>query len=246
MKKIILLFLISITVISCQITERFVLNESGAVNYETEIDFSEMMGFMSSSKADSLGDFGKFPIDTIIRFSEVEKLDDFKLDSISDADREFLKSMDKTDVRIQMDENIGKMSIMINEKNVTDFNSYLKKMNDSYMKLMKEDSETGDKLSELGLINPLEIQYDGKTFQRKMTNDLKSVISEAGDSVFSEMSQMLNMFTYKLEYHFPKKIKNSSIEEATYSLDGKVMTIEGSLTELKEDPEKYNFTVEFE
>ena len=247
MKKRLLLFVAAILLASCQITERVYIQESGAVKYETELDFSEMMGLMfSQADKDSLRQIGEFPIDSVMKFSDLEKLEGkFGDDETSDAEREFMKALDKMNVRMVMNDNEGKMIFGIQEKNIKTFNASMKEISEAGDKLAAEDKKSAENLSQTGLLKSIEFKYDGKSFQRIGGNQT-GILEEMEDSTAESTRQMMGMLAYKLEYHFPKKIKKSSVENATYSLDGKTMTIETSMMELFENPDKYNFTVEFE
>lgn len=246
MKKIVYALMLMFGIYSCQITERIYLHENGSVNYETEFDFSEMVGFMyDDSKKDSLRKLGQFPIDTLMKIADLENYSELGNDSISDAEREFMKSMEKMNVRMRINDTEGKMSIGLEEKSVADFNAYLQKVKMAGDKLNKEDPEAAKSLANSGMLKTMELKYDGKSFQR-ISGEMENLLAETDDSLAMATQQMMGMFEYKMEYHFPKRIKTSSIENATYSLDGKTMTVEVPMNELMENPEKYNFTVEFE
>lgn len=246
MKKLLLLFVAAILLVSCQITERFYLQESGMVKYETEIDFSEMMAFMyDEATKDSLRQLGQFPIDTIMNFADLEDFDQISPDSISDAQLAFMRSMDKTKVQMKMNDTEGKMIIRIEEKNINSLNDYLKEMNTALSKLEKEDPAAAAEMGQSGLMKSLELKFDGKNFQRIAMNQ-NQFLNELDDSIAEATRQMMNMFEYKMEYHFPKRVKNSSLENATFSIDGKTMTVDVPMSELWDNPEKYNFTVELE
>src|SRR5690606_15960686 len=245
MKKIFLL-LIAIGLVSCQITERVYLNENGSVKYETEFDFSQMSGFIfPEAKRDSLRQIGEFPVDTVMTIADLENYSDMANDSISDAEREFMQSLDKMRVRMKIDENLALMTIGLEEKDVESFNAYLKKIKESSEKFAQEDAESAKELAQSGILKTMELKYDGKHFQR-ISGDMGNLFDEIDDSTSAEAKELLGMFEYKLEYHFPKKVKSANIENATYSLDGKTMTVEVPMMDLMENPEKYNFTVEFE
>lgn len=246
MKNSFLFFFLSVFLVSCQITERVYLQENGGVKYETEFDFSQMSGFIfPENKRDSLRQIGEFPVDTLMTIADLENYSELGNDSISDAEREFMQSLDKMRVRMKMDETQALMSIGLEEKDVKSFNAYLKKVQESSDKLVKEDPEAAKNLAQSGLLKTMEIKYDGKKFQR-IAGEVDQLFGEKDDSVSMAAQEMMGMFEYKLEYHFPKRIKSSNIENATYSLDGKTMTVEVPMSELMENPEKYNFTVEFE
>ena len=52
--------------------------------------------------------------------------------------------------------------------------------------------------------------------------------------------------TYKLKYTFPRKIKKSSVEDATYSLDGKTIEMERSFIDYIKNPDIMDLEVELE
>ncbi|HLV24225.1 MAG TPA: hypothetical protein VKY36_05555 [Moheibacter sp.] len=246
MKKLLLLFVAAITLVSCQITERFYLQESGMVKYETEINFSEMMAFMYDEPTkDSLRQIGEYPIDTLLNFADLEDFDQISPDSISDAQLAFMRSMDKTKVHMVMNDTEGKMIMRIEEKNINALNDYLKETNTALAKLEKEDPAAAAEMGQSGLMKSLEFKFDGKNFQRIAMNQ-NDFLNELDDSTAEATRQMMNMFEYKMEYHFPKRVKNTSLENATFSIDGKTMTIDVPMSELLENTEKYNFTVELE
>lgn len=248
MKKLFYLFSAAILLVSCQITERAYIQENGSIKYETEMNFSEMMGMMMPQETkDSLRQIGQFPIDSVMTFSDLEKMDT-KLSSekVGEHEKDFLKVMDKMKVRMVMNDNEGKISFGVEEKDVKSFNAYMKEIKAAGEKLAKEDKKAADNLAESGMLNFMEFKYDGKSFQRIASNQTTKMLDEMNDSTAASTRQMLGMFQYKLEYHFPKKIKKSNIENATYSLDGKTMTVDVPMVDLMENPEKYNFKIEFE
>src|SRR5690606_15434236 len=114
--------------------------------------------------------------------------------------------------------NEGKMIIRIEEKNMNAFNLYLDKMNSALAKLEKEDPEAAAEMGQSGLMKSLEVKFDGKNFQRIAKNQNK-FLDELDDSTAEATRQMMNMFQYKMEYHFPKRVKKASIENATFSID---------------------------
>lgn len=246
MKKIILLSVTALVMASCQITERFYLQESGAVKYETELNFSEMMAFLYDEHTkDSLRQTGDFPLDTLINFADLQDFSQMSSDSISQAEIDFMRSMDKTKVHMIINDNEGKMVVRIEEKNMNAFNLYLDKMNKALEKLEMEDPVAAAEMGQSGLMKSLEVKFDGKNFQRIAKNQ-NTFLDELDDSTAEATRQMMNMFQYKMEYHFPKRVKKSSLENATFSIDGKTMTVDVPMSELLENPDKYNFTVELE
>ncbi len=52
--------------------------------------------------------------------------------------------------------------------------------------------------------------------------------------------------TYTLKYHFPKKIKSTTAEEATFSQDGKTLIYEVNFLDLMKNPSVLDLEVELE
>ena len=52
--------------------------------------------------------------------------------------------------------------------------------------------------------------------------------------------------TYTLKYHFPRKVKSTTAEEATFSADGKTLIYEVSFLEMMKDPKLLDIEVELE
>ena len=65
------------------------------------------------------------------------------------------------------------------------------------------------------------------------------------DSMKNAEAFMSNM-KYKIKYTFPKKIKKSSVTDATYSLDGKTIEFERSFVEYMKDPDVMDLEIEIE
>lgn len=247
MVKFFTILFFGLTIFSCQMTERFYLHENGSVSYKHEINFSEVMGyFYDDQTKDSLRKIGEFPLDTLMSFGELQTFNQFSNDTLTEAEKEFINVLDKVKVRMKMDDEEGKLFVGIEEDNVDDFNNYLVKMNEAMKKLEQDDPKSASELGMTGIFKTLEVKYDGKNFERIAANNTAKDMMQTDDSLVNSMMQMMEMFQYKLEYHFPKKIKNSSLKEATYSLDGKIMTLNVPISEIIQNPEKYNFKIEFE
>ncbi len=65
------------------------------------------------------------------------------------------------------------------------------------------------------------------------------------DSIKTAESWMSNM-KYKLKYTFPNKIVKSSVEDATYSLDGKTIEFERSFIDYMKNPDVMDLEIETE
>lgn len=244
MKKLAIALMATLTLVSCQITERVFLSETGAVRYESDIDFSALMDFVYTAETiDSLRQIGEFPIDTLLAVADAERFQQSNPKELTKEDKELMKAMDKTQVRMVMSEDIGKTVIITEEKDIKSFNAYLKNLNEYVKAQAEKDTETSGMFDNAAYLNVLDLNYNRKTFTRKSLSP--KTILEEGEEDSMDLGNMYEMFSYTLEYHFPKKIKSVSLENAVISADGKSFTAEVPFKEAAEDPNKFDFTVEF-
>ena len=92
-----------------------------------------------------------------------------------------------------------------------------------------------------------EVNYTFK--KNKFTRTAKIVDQELFQQQVDSL-QSAEMFlsgsTYTLKYHFPKKIKSTTVEEATFSQDGKTLIYEVNFLDLMKDPSVLDLEVELE
>lgn len=91
----------------------------------------------------------------------------------------------------------------------------------------------------------LDYNYDGKTFKRIAKIVDKEAYRKVVDSL-GEMTMMFASSTYKLNYHFPKRIKSVSNESAMFSDDRKSFSVEFGFMDYITDPEALNLEVVLE
>lgn len=244
MKKLIL-GIMALGLFSCQITERMYLSESGMVEQQTEVDFSAMMSFMlTPEKIDSMKMDGQFPIDTIGSMLDASTMSTPEDEDLSDAESKFRQSFDKTKVRIVMDEGVGKVVFMTDKMSINDFNAYQTKIKNAFDEFYAADKDGAEAYMGTGYGSILQYKLTSKDFERKSFNRSITFDEEAVDSGFSA-KEMIDMNSFKFEYHFPKAVKSSNLKDAEISPDGKTVTGEAVISNMIENPDQYNFKVEF-
>jgi hypothetical protein len=245
MKKSLYIFVAFFMLVSCKMTERMILSEDGLIEYETEIDVTEMIGFMYPQKSiDSLKLIGQFPIDTLISYAKLQDHHELKSKDLSEEELQLFKLMDKSYLHLEINEKLAKITMKTDKMPWKDFNAYWDRLDKGVQNLEKAKPGSTDKLKEIGFFNSMSVKYDGKTFQR--INDPRTQQTVLSDTALLGGAEMMKMLTYKMEYRFPKPIKTISIDNASFSLDRKYMWIEVTAADMLENPEKYNFTIEFE
>src|SRR5699024_7804918 len=89
--------------------------------------------------------------------------------------------------------------------------------------------------------------YDGKSFKREQFPPNKDKHS-AKDSIDLQINNLpMEYMQYKMEYHFPKPVKETSLGDfVSFSDDRKTMYLDVSENELRENSDNFNFEVVFE
>ena len=202
-------------------------------------------------------------IDSTFTFKELFASKQDSIAKLSPQEQAKLKKMERFSVRTIMNEDEGKMNYSI----FTDFNT-ISELQDvmSPLESMKTISPTGQQAGGMGMApNALEENastryfYDGKTFKKivskleKKKEESKQEEDAATAEVEAEalrLKESMNMFydqsNYKVVYQFPKAVKKVSLQNALYSEDRKTITIEYTLKDYMENPDKLNLEVTFE
>ncbi len=241
--RAIFILLIAFTVVSCQFTETMVLNEDGSGRMSIEMDMGEMMAF-SGMVEDSTA----ARIDTIVSIKDVLEEKKDSISQLSKAEQKKLKRMENFHMRMIMDSEKGEMSINMytDFKKVEETNDMMDGFENSTslmpdmgggMKFDKED-ESGD-------IIGVSYEYRKGKFKRDAYIKDKDKYKIQMDSM-QEAEAFMNNMKYKLKYTFPKKIVKSSVEDATYSLDGKTIEFERSFIDYMKNPDVMDLEIETE
>jgi len=268
MKKLLLLFVAIITMTGCQLTEEVTFNEDGSGTYNFVIDMSAMLSMKGeSNKTDENGEVRKLEKkDSIIAMKDLlEKYKD-SLKNLSPEEKAFMERMKNATMRMQVDEEAGQMIMTYS----LPFNSVedLGNISEDFReidKLKKEESgKTGKSpMDEMfaGMKNTkVSYEFSRHKFSRKMTiikekeavqekkdnENNESSDKEDDEKIDKDMAEMMKMFTYKIVYHFPRKIKSVTYKDAMLGTDGKTLIIETTLDKMDKDPGLLQFDVIFE
>ncbi len=243
MKKItnlIIILITTITLTSCQFTERLDIKENGSGVYSLEMDMSAMMGAMKQMGDSIKTDEDLQVIDTIILFKDI--LDE-KKDSISKLSKEeqaSLKAIEDLKIHMMVDEKNNKMVSDF----IFEFNS-ISELANIQERISKAQSVKDGKENDAPTTDTeVKYSYNGKKFvrkviQKKMTDKEK----EAYKKSMEQSASFLDGSSYKLEYHFPKAIKSTTHKGATFSDDRKTMYIQADMKTITENPKLLEFEV---
>ena len=270
--KLLFALLLMLTLTSCTITEKMIINDNGSGKFTYDIDGTKMMSMLGNAfksegeddtkknKKETVNRKNKKVVDSTFTFKEMFASKQDSIAKLSPEEQTKIKKMERFSVRTIIDEEKG----IMNYSMFTDFNS-IAELQDvmSPVESMKAISPNGQKSGGMGMApdalednSSTSFFYDGKTFKKTVAKiekekEVTEEVEEGSeDDVANKMKESLDMFydqsNFKVVYQFPKAVKKISIENALYSEDRKTITIEYPLKDYMENPDKLNFEVIFE
>lgn len=244
-QKLLFLLALAFMVSSCQFTETMVLNEDGSGTMAVELNLNEMMSFGGDMMKDSI----PVKIDTIINMKQFLEEKKDSIAKLSMEDQKELRKMENYSVHLNMNTETSEMSYDIS----TDFKSLsevdnilngLEKAGDFMPSNNSENMEEGEKEDTPDIIG-VTYSFKNGIFKRDAYIKDEKLHQKEVDSLKSTEAFMATS-KYTLKYTFPKPIKKSSITDASYSLDGKTITVQKSFIDYFKNPDVLDLEVELE
>ncbi len=246
MNKFLLLLLTIFTFSSCQFSENIYINEDGSGKMEFSFDGSELMLMAGDKMTEGSGEK---EVDSTFKFKELfnEKKD--SISKLTTEEQEKLKALENFSMHMFMSAEKKKMKFEL----FTDFKN-ANELKDMFTALNSASNLQGKKGAKLNDPNnpfssmanggntELKYSFDKGVFKRSVKVKNQELQKQTADSLGSAAMMFANS-KYKLNYHFPRKIKSVSKEGALFSEDRKSVTIEYGLMEYMKDPEIMNLEV---
>ncbi len=233
---------------SCQFSESIYINEDGTGRVSFNMDGSELMDMMGDEIAK---DDDKKDIDSIISFKELFAADRDSISKLSKAEQAKLKKLEAFKMHMVMNAADKKMNfdMFADFKNVNELQDMFSSMNTagSIDRKNKPQSGTPNPLGSLGSdgVSKTNYTYKNNVFKRSVVI-LDKVKMDSLNENMGQAKMMFSASNYTLNYHFPRKIKSVSLENASISEDGKSVTAEISFMEYLKNPTILNMEVELE
>jgi len=248
--QIIILGAILICFSSCQFSENIYINEDGSGKMEFSFDGSEFMKIAGQAGQGLSDDLGEEIIDSLIVFKDFlnEKKD--SIATLSKEKRDELKSLENFKMHMLMnpETNAMKFELITDFDNVNELQDMFEMLSKTAALQNKGEANTttsnNNPLSSFGNDKTTDLKYTYKNnvFKRRVKvtdkDALKKVTDSLGEAVF-----MFRSSKYKLNYHFPKRIKSVSNEAALFSNDRKSFVLELGFIEYLTNPEALNLEV---
>ncbi len=244
-KNVFLLLSLAILIVSCQFTETLDLNENGTGRMTIEMDLGEMMAFTDEFGTDSIAT----KMDTIIYMKDFLEEKKDSISKLSEAKQMQLKKMENYNVHMILDTEKSEMkfNLFSDFKDISEVNDLFKGLEQtaSLMPGLDDDESEEEKEEESKDIIGVTYSYKNGMFKRDAFIKDKEMHQQEVDSIKSVESFMGSM-KYKLKYTFPRKIKNASVENASYSLDGRTIEVVAGFIDYFKDPDVLDLEIELE
>jgi len=259
MKRILLCFLIALSISSCTIKEKVTINEDGSGSFSYGFDMAGMykMGMKSSDTVKN-----NKVIDTTFNFKELFNKAKDSIAKLPPAEKEMLKVLENFKISLKVNQ----------EKKQMEYNMAFDFPNLDSIQKMASPTQAMEKLAlsdrkNLGALsaapksestNLASFLYDGKVFVKSITSSkenkktppkakAKKKEKEENDPFSKKMEEMLKECKYSMEYHFPKKIKTVSLKNAVIAADKKSFVYDVPLENMQDNSNmEIGFKVIFE
>ena len=217
---------------SCNFTEEIHLNENGSGKLSIKFDGSDMM----EMGGDEFAKTEEEAVDSIISFKDFLQEKKDSIAQLSPEEQAKLKKLEPFSLRMVMDPEKKEMLFDL----FSDFKD-VSEVNDAF-NTFQEASTMGPNSQQqpAQMSNSDDATQVSYSFNKnKFTRTAKIVNEELFQQKLDSMQgaeMFLSGSTYTLKYHFPRKVKSTTAEGATFSVDGKTMIYEVDFLDLMKNP----------
>ncbi|SIQ94102.1 hypothetical protein [Maribacter ulvicola] len=240
--KILAVISITVAVAACNFTEEIYFNEDGSGKMSIAFDGGEMLQMLPKTDSTALDK----AIDSTIVFRDLLREKKDSIAQLSPEEKAKLKRLEPFSLHMVVDPEGGVMNFNM----FTDFKK-VSNVNDAFNAFQNASSVgpiaggkrmPGGATEETTIVN---YSFKKNTFKRETVILNQELFEQSIDSLASA-EMFLSGSTYTFKYHFPRRVKSTNIEEATFSMDGKTMIYEVNFLAMMKDPESMMIEVELE
>ncbi|MHA7058631.1 hypothetical protein ACWGOQ_0015510 [Aquimarina sp. M1] len=251
MKKVSLFIqvLLAVTLlVGCQFSEDLHINEDGSGKISFSFDGSEIM----EMAGDKVNEGKEEIIDSTLVFKEFLEEKKDSIATLPKEEQEKLKKLENFKMHMLMNPESLEMKFDLYSEFTT-----VEELDDVFNSFKTASSignkntpspaasPVGDPLSSSEGEDPTRVVYSYKKNKFKRVTEIldREKLKKSLDSI-EQMRMFLASSKYKINYHFPKKIKKISSDKALFSQDGKSFTLEVGFLEFMENPKVLDVEVE--
>ena len=207
--------------VSCNFTEEIHLKEDGSGKISIHFDGSQMMAMAG----DQLGQSGEKAVDSTIAFKVFLEGNKDSISQLPTEQQARLQRLEPFSMRVLMQPVEGRMMFDL----FRDFDR-INEVDDAF-NVFQDASAFGPMASQdddaLSPDQATEVSYSYGTNQfKRSVQVVDSVLFQKSLDSLQGVEMFLSGSTYTLKYHFPRRVKSTSLEGATFSGDGRTLTYE--------------------
>ena len=226
---------------SCNLTEEIHLREDGSGKISIHMDGSQFMEL----GAEEIAKNGERAVDSIIAFKDFLQGHKDSLAQLSATEQARLKRLEPFSLRMAMDPEKKQMffDLFRDFKQVGEVNNAFNTFQDAST-FGPSASPDGSALSP---DQATEVSYTfGKNNFKRSVSIVDSLLFQKGVDSLQGAEMFLSGSTYTLKYHFPRRVKSTTLEGATFSADGRTLNYEIELLAWMKDPSLLDLEVVLE
>ncbi len=227
---------------SCNFTEEITLQDDGSGKLSINFDGAELMEMAGEEMQKS----NEKPIDSLISFKDLLEEKKDSIATLSPEEQAKLKRLEPFNMHMVMnpEEKVMKFDLFSEFKKIEEVNDAF-----NAFQTANDLGNVGKQQSQpMGMQDPTtEVTYSFKknSFSRK-AEILDQELFQQGLDSLQGAEMFLSGSTYTLKYHFPRRVKSTTAEAATFSADGKTLIYEVKFLDLMKNPSVLDLEVELE
>lgn len=242
--KLLFLFALAFTIVSCQFNETMVLNEDGSGTMSVEVNLNEMMAV-----GGAMMDTAQVKVDTVIYIKQFLEEKKDSISKLSKVEQDKLKKLENFNIRVKMDSETSEMiyDISTKFKSVSEANDIMNGLEQASNLVPNKDAEPVGVSSDNDTPEIIGVKYSFEkgVFKRDAYIKDEKLHKQQVDSM-KQAEAFMGASNYTLKYTFPKKIKKTSNPDATFSADKKTVTVKKPFIEYFKNPDILDLEVELE
>lgn len=245
------LFVFLFSLFSCAINEEVFVKNSGEIDYRMNLDFTQFLEMIPAEELDSLKQISEFTNNQYMRLDDLmlkmakNQTDKDSIQLLIQENKSFFDKTKNLKWLFQFDDQVFQLGYEIKAKSLQDFSNELKTIREAYLEFADKEPSMNLQQSK-AMFNDLTFSMDKKHFRRsEISNEWSKLAAEEKNDSMDMNSEILQLFTVNLKYHFEKPIRSVNLENAVIADDKKSFTYSVSLQDITENS-NLDFEVEFE
>ncbi|MEM9647796.1 MAG: hypothetical protein AAF969_04895 [Bacteroidota bacterium] len=241
--KIFLILIFTVLISSCNFTEEIFINDDGSGKLSINFDGSELMQMAGEEMVKT----NEKAVDSLISFKDLLEEKKDSIAQLSPEEQAKLKRLEPFKMHMVMnpEEKVMKFDLFSEFAKVEEVNDAFNAFQGASALTPNGGQAQSGPMAMQDPTTEVTYSFAKNKFSRSakiLDEELfqKSVDSLQGAEMF------LSGSTYTLKYHFPRRVKSTNVEGATFSADGKTLFYEVGFMDLMKNPSTLDLEVELE